>query len=133
MGNEIVIPAGFKQWVICDYHAALSDNSIGNVTGAVYAGLGLGYSASEFALTHLNTGHMVLVFKCGITKAFVLATELANKFDWDFTSLYGWKNNNPDLISQLSMWCELNVDHVQLRGGPPNERLARDIVAKRAI
>lgn len=79
------------------------------VNGYTYRGLGLhrGPDASKlehpplWAITHLATGHKVMELVGYIGEVKPWATRIAELTDWTFTSVEGWRNQDPDLPARF--------------------------------
>jgi hypothetical protein len=78
--------------------------------GKIYNGLGydlrqpVGTSLavdSIWAVTHLGTGHAICHIEGTEPEIAVIATEFAQAGNWNFASLDGWKNVDPDLLEKI--------------------------------
>lgn len=84
-------------------------------------------------LTHLETGHLIHRLRGDVATAFPVATEIAECADWTFSSLYGWKDRDPDLPKKVLAIAGRNSGVVLAREGvPANEATAREIAHDRA-
>lgn len=81
------------------------------VTGYTYKGLGMRMSMAgspkgrrppTWSLTHLNSGHKVVSLNLPTSRAFEVATQVADLGDWDFETLGGWKNRAPQLRDKVA-------------------------------
>ncbi len=78
--------------------------------GYTYRGLGLfvaieaspkGRRPPEWSLTHLGSGHNVALLKGTVATVFPVATEIAESGDWEFISLFGYKDRFPEAATRL--------------------------------
>lgn len=71
--------------------------------GFVHAGLGMRKTSHNcWSLTHIGTGHLVVYIHAPMAYAFDIATQIADLTDWDFDSLFGWRNRCPDLPFRIA-------------------------------
>jgi hypothetical protein len=94
-------------WQPSDFYIARATYPV-QMAGYVYKGLGLHIARQTLIhrlpvwhLTHLNTGHRVAEIRGLVAEAFPIATAIAECGDWDFLSLTGWKDQDPELANKV--------------------------------
>lgn len=109
--------------------------------GFTYRGLGMwktsrgspkGRRPPTWSLTHLGTGHRVCLIHCHMVEAFGVATEMAECGDWDFDSLVGWKDRDPDLPMKCVAIIERHGKKVERLDCQNNHDAARAVVEGRS-
>jgi hypothetical protein len=126
------IPPGYMRWQRERFKVACGVGSHGyaeEVAGYTYRGLGLHW-AMDWAITHLNTGHVLCYCRGGIKRSFAAATELAERFDWSFDGLQGWRNLDPEMSGKVLLWMRANPDCYRTTG-QQHEAVARRIAVER--
>ncbi|MDB5550059.1 MAG: hypothetical protein JWL86_43 [Rhizobium sp.] len=116
-------------------------NGVFPVAGYIYRGLGLhmqlkgspkGRRRAVWHITHLNSGHAVGVVTGTVSEAFPLATGVAEAGDWDFESLWGWKDRFPEASTRIRdiLGADRGMAHKTCRAGSLPD-LAREIAMAR--
>lgn len=111
-------------------------------SGYVYKGLGLavaiegspkGRRPTTWTLTHLGTGHAVCRIDGDVKTAFPIATEIAECGEWDFDSLSGWRDRDPEIPKKVAAIMERHGKRCnRSNGGFQSEETARAIAMARA-
>lgn len=134
MDSTSLIPPGFMRWQRERYTIAVAMQGHGftdHVDGATYRGLGLSGGVNWWTVTHLGSGHIVTMLNCDKRTAFQLATELAERFDWSFGGLQGWKNLDPDLDKKVALWFAAHRGVARKATGSSNSEVASRIAVSR--
>lgn len=111
------------------------------VSGYEYRGLGLHMeeparpargkrkaTGPVWHLSHLETGHLVHRLRGDAATVFPVATEIACCTDWTFSSIYGWKDRDPELPNKVREFAKKHACVIAKRTGvPANEEIAREI------
>jgi hypothetical protein len=86
-----------------------------------------------WSLTHCGTGHRVCVIKAHMVEAFDIATEIAECGEWDFDSLNGWRDRDPELMDKVRAVLARHGDKcARGTGQEGNEDVAREVAMARA-
>jgi hypothetical protein len=142
------LPRGFDCWKPDRYEIAAPVGGVELVDGLSYRGLGLHLNSAtkakyvrkdgtrrvywSWAVTHLNTGHMVRGFyDVPIADVFAAATDLAMITDWTFDGLQGWRNTDPEVPDKLQAWHKRHQLGARQGGMGGNDDIAREIGMKR--
>lgn len=112
------------------------------VSGYTHKGLGLfmairaspkGRRPPTWHLIHLNSGHSVASIKGFVAEAFPVAYEIAECADWDFSSLDGWRNQQPDLPGLVNAIIKRHAKRAEIKaGGGSDAEVAAQILMARA-
>lgn len=98
-----------EKWTPAKHLIAVFDD-IHEVNGWTYRGIGIrltfraspkGRRPSRYVLTHLGSGHRVFLINVKESKAFEIATDLAECVEWDWGGLDGYKNIEPNIKQKL--------------------------------
>lgn len=109
--------------------------------GFLYRSLGMfqvtrgspkGRRPPRWSLTHLGTGHRIVLIEAHTAQAFEIATEFAECTDWDFNSTQGWRDRDPDLMSKLTDLFAKYPAADRNGGRMGSEKVAQQIARMRA-
>lgn len=108
--------------------------------GYVYQGLGMYICSTasrkippEWALTHLNSGHLIVLIKGFVMTAFPVATQIADCADWSFSGVDGWRNQDPEFPQKIIAIVRRNSKKGRIRApqGSQHHEIASQISRQR--
>lgn len=118
-------------WRPEDYLLAVSvEPYTSKVSGYTYRGLGLhvldagspgGRRKPTWRLTHLGTGCSLADIKGDVATAFPVATEIAECSDWDFISLDGWRDRDPEIGAKVNAIIGRHKNATRAKGAATRE------------
>ncbi len=128
-------------WVPADFLIATSTGP-SRVLGYVYRGVGLstemkaspkGRRPPRWVLTHLGSGHKICAISGDGKTVFPIAAEIAEATEWDFDSLRGWVDRDPEAPQKLWTIASAHKEIIlNSRYGESSERVACQIATERA-
>ena len=89
------------------------------------------FRQSTWSLTHLGSGHSICHIVAPMQDAFEVATEFADATDWDFDSLGGWRDRDPDLPDKVCTLLDKHARIIYRTKGESSEAIARQIAEVR--
>ncbi len=111
------------------------------VDGFIYRGLGMynvakgspkGRRTPLWLLTHIGTGHSICSIMAQDEEALRLGALVADCGNWDFDSLLGWRDRDPELLNRAMAIIEANPKQMERTGSPSNHESARRVAEARA-
>ena len=130
-----------SEWQPRDFLIGDIHTTVRRVVGYARGGLGLdmrfnaspkGRRPPAWALSHLATGHRIVMIEAHQAEAMEIADQFVALTDWDFIGLDGWRNRDPELAQKVRDLTKRHHPKTYMVGRPSNQEAAQVCAAQQA-